>query len=278
MSAEANYADGTVREVAQGSTELSTFLSSAAGKNQLVLVDFSASWCGPCRVMLPVLSQIAQEFANKVVVAKVDCEASPANRNLASASGIQAFPTFHLYKNTEKVAEIRGANPQGIRAAIQQHLTMVPATSSTPPPVTAPPGELAKALAGSMAKMKQSCSTEAEFVTAAKTLLSLISNILDKPNEVKYHRIKATNTSFQSRLGSRPHADECLQLLGFGLQNSEWVMKQPVPAELSNVRALLQQVVPAGAPSSGGRPLPGATPQQLAQMLARAMGNSGNST
>ena len=73
MSAD-NYADGGVHKLTMGSGELQLILSSAASRNQLVLVDFSASWCGPCRMMEPVLQQLAQEYRSKLAVVKVDCE------------------------------------------------------------------------------------------------------------------------------------------------------------------------------------------------------------
>lgn len=69
--AGADYADGSVHVITVGATELRTVLDSAAQRAQLVVVDFSASWCGPCKRMLPVLEQMAQQHVGKVVFCKV---------------------------------------------------------------------------------------------------------------------------------------------------------------------------------------------------------------
>jgi hypothetical protein len=68
-----DYADGGVHTLTQGSSELQTILGAAARRSQLVLVDFSASWCGPCRMMLPVLQRLAQELRGRLAVVKVRC-------------------------------------------------------------------------------------------------------------------------------------------------------------------------------------------------------------
>ena len=60
----------------------------SAGDRQLVVLDFSASWCGPCRMMEPVLQGWARELGPKVVFVKCDAEA-PGNRSLAASSGIR---------------------------------------------------------------------------------------------------------------------------------------------------------------------------------------------
>lgn len=59
-----------------------------SGDRQLVVLDFSASWCGPCRMMEPVLQGWARELAPKVIFIKCDAEA-PGNRGLAQSSGIR---------------------------------------------------------------------------------------------------------------------------------------------------------------------------------------------
>ena len=60
-----------------------------AGSHRLVLVDFSAPWCGPCRAMEPVLETWATQYAPEVWFLKVDCETTPLNRALAASKGVR---------------------------------------------------------------------------------------------------------------------------------------------------------------------------------------------
>lgn len=71
-----------------------------------VLVDFYADWCGPCRVMAPVLDEIAEARAGELLVAKVDTEASPA---VSQRYGIRSIPFFGRFENGQMVETAVGA-------------------------------------------------------------------------------------------------------------------------------------------------------------------------
>lgn len=74
-----------------------------------VLVDFWATWCGPCRMLAPIIAEIAGEYAGKVKVGKVDVDAQP---ELATKFGIVSIPTLMLFKNGEVVAQSLGYRPK----------------------------------------------------------------------------------------------------------------------------------------------------------------------
>ena len=89
------------------------------GAEKPVLVDFWAEWCGPCRQMGPILSQIAAE-RDDVIIAKVNVDANGA---LASTFGINAIPAMLLFVNGERAASIVGARPkEQLIAQIQPYL------------------------------------------------------------------------------------------------------------------------------------------------------------
>jgi thioredoxin 1 len=85
-----------------------------------VLIDFWASWCGPCRMVAPILEQIAGEMEDDIKVVKVNVDEQPA---LASAFSVRSIPTLVVMKNNVKLAQMVGAQPKqalvaGIKKAI----------------------------------------------------------------------------------------------------------------------------------------------------------------
>ncbi|PIE18699.1 MAG: thioredoxin [Proteobacteria bacterium] len=74
-----------------------------------VLVDFWAIWCGPCRAIAPIVDQIADEFAGKLKVGKVDTD---KNERVAGSLGISSIPAVFVFKHGEVVERIVGARPK----------------------------------------------------------------------------------------------------------------------------------------------------------------------
>lgn len=86
-----------------------------------VLVDFWAIWCGPCRVVAPVVEEIANEQSGKLKVAKVDVDANPIT---AQQYGIMSIPTLMVFKNGQPVERIIGFMPkQQLMRRIEPHLS-----------------------------------------------------------------------------------------------------------------------------------------------------------
>ena len=81
-----------------------------------VLVDFWATWCGPCRMIAPILEEIANQFADRVIVAKVDVD---EQGELAQRFRIMNIPTLLLFKEGQMVDKAIGARP---KAALEQML------------------------------------------------------------------------------------------------------------------------------------------------------------
>lgn len=74
-----------------------------------VLVDFFATWCGPCKMMAPVIDEVAAEKAGSAKVYKIDID---ENMEIAQKYGVMSIPTFIVFKNGEPAAKTLGAQPK----------------------------------------------------------------------------------------------------------------------------------------------------------------------
>jgi thioredoxin 1 len=81
-----------------------------------VLVDFWATWCGPCRMLAPVMDELAEEAAGKFVVGKLDVDKNPQT---SLAYGVKSIPTLIIFKNGKEVEKIVGTIP---KATIKEKL------------------------------------------------------------------------------------------------------------------------------------------------------------
>ena len=82
---------------------------------KLVVVDFFAEWCGPCKRVAPQYAQLAEIHSKTACFVKVDVDASP---ELSSFGRISAMPTFQVYKGGERVAEVKGARMDELERSI----------------------------------------------------------------------------------------------------------------------------------------------------------------
>jgi len=86
----------------------------------VVLADFSTTWCPPCRAMTPVVERLAERFAGRAEVVKVDVDRED---DLASAHGVRGIPTFLLFANGQVVERVVGATSEtALAAAIESQL------------------------------------------------------------------------------------------------------------------------------------------------------------
>ncbi len=90
------------------------FTDKVIDSDKVVLVDFWAQWCMPCRMMAPILQNVAETMGDSVEVVKVDVEATQDNNALAGKYGVQGIPNMQIFKGGKVVSQIIGMRPQAV--------------------------------------------------------------------------------------------------------------------------------------------------------------------
>lgn len=97
-----------------------TFEEQVIKGKGLILVDFWAEWCGPCRMVAPILDELAGEYEGQATIAKLNVD---ENREAAARFGIRSIPTILFFKDGTQVDQIIGAlSKAALKAKVQQHL------------------------------------------------------------------------------------------------------------------------------------------------------------
>jgi thioredoxin 1 len=98
-----------------------TFDQEVLQSQSLVMVDFWATWCGPCKIIAPVVEELAKEYAGKVTFAKVNTDENP---DLASRYNIRGIPTLMFFKEGKVLDQVVGAVPKAqLKSKIDSLLT-----------------------------------------------------------------------------------------------------------------------------------------------------------
>jgi len=98
--------------------ESASSFNSSIEEDKLTVVDFYATWCGPCKQIAPFVVKLSEEYKDANFL-KVDVDELS---DVAAEVGVHAMPTFMLFRKGEKVGEIVGANPAALKAAVEKNL------------------------------------------------------------------------------------------------------------------------------------------------------------
>lgn len=93
-------------------TNKDEFTEKVLENDKLVLVDFWADWCPPCRMMVPILDKVSQKMAGDIDVVKINIEEHEDNAQIAAEYGVQSIPNLLIFKNGTVVSSLIGMTPE----------------------------------------------------------------------------------------------------------------------------------------------------------------------
>ncbi|GMI43996.1 hypothetical protein TrCOL_g5079 [Triparma columacea] len=97
-----------------------TFDSAISGANSLVIVDYSTTWCGPCKVIAPKFEELSEQYPESIFL-KVIGDSSSSASSLMKRESVRTVPAFHFFKDGVKVDVVNGANADALEQAIKKH-------------------------------------------------------------------------------------------------------------------------------------------------------------
>jgi len=229
--------------------EFDISLVTAESLGRSVVVDFTATWCGPCQRMAPIFEGLAAEFAGQIDFLKVDVD---ANQETAAACQISAMPTFKVFRGLNEVAAMRGASAEGLRQLV---LTELAGTAHRPSAADSKPGQSTEQRAPTDPAARRAAQKEALSAMLAdptkreaaraclSTVSTLVSNVLTNPTEPKYRSVKAENKAIKEKILGCPGGQAMLCAAGFEHIPDRPLLSQPAMYVLprdANLEALME--------------------------------------
>ncbi|CAL8068247.1 unnamed protein product [Calicophoron daubneyi] len=206
----------------ESQAEFTRLLEECSLSGKLMLVDFYADWCGPCRAVAPHFRALSEEFsARDVMFVKIN---SDRCRDLCMNEFVTALPTFKLYKNRECLVTVVGGNIDRLRSLLEKH-----------------------AINPCVIQMKK-FSNEKVRKSAAQALINMLSAIISEPSNADHRRLKLDSPDFKDYILNVPGGMDLLFAAGF--EEAECALVLPSSADLGYLKILVEQLKTILSPSA----------------------------